>query len=84
MTFLTVRSPWLLHVVTAGRPMTALATYRYELNTAHHAGGYVLMLIFFPVIGLVMSSMAAAIAYPVPRLPEIKSSGLGLPITNGE
>lgn len=84
MTLLTVRSPWLLHQVTHGRHMTALTTYRYELNTAQHAGGYLLMLMFFPVIGLVMSSIAAAIAYPVPRLPEIQSSGLGLPITNGE
>ena len=84
LTLLTVRSPWLLHQVTHGRPMTALATYRYELNTAQHATGYLLMIMFFPVIGLLVSSLAAVAANPVPRQPEIRSSGLGLPITNGE
>ena len=55
LTLLTVRSPWLLHWVTHGRPMTALAMYRYQLNISGNAGGYVLMLMFFPVIGLVTS-----------------------------
>ena len=81
-TLLTVRSPWLLHWFTHGRHMTALATYRYELNTAGHAGGYVLMLMFFPVIGLIMSSLAAAIANPAPS--DAWSSRPGLPITYGE
>jgi len=84
LTLLTVRSPWALNVVTHGRPMTALATYRYTLNTGQHAGGYLLMLMFFPVIGLMMSYLAAVIASPVPRLPEIRSSGPGLSTTYGE
>jgi hypothetical protein len=84
MTFLTVRSPWLLRQVTHGRHMSALATYRYELNTSNHAGGYVLMLMFFPVIGLIMSSVAAAATSAVPRLPEVRSSGPALPAIYGE
>jgi hypothetical protein len=84
LTLLTVRSPWALNVVTHGRPMTALATYRYTLNTGQHAGGYLLMLMFFPVIGMMMSYLAAVIANPVPRLPEIRSSGPGLTTTYGE
>ena len=83
-TLLTLRSPWLLHSVTHGRHMTALVTYRYEFNTAEHAGGYALMLMFFPVIGLIMSSLAAAIANPAPGQPQVRSSGPGLPITYGE
>jgi hypothetical protein len=84
LTLLTVRSPWLLRLVTHGRHMDALTTYRYELNTAQHAGGYLLMLMFFPVIGLMMSYLAAVIANPVSRLPEIRSSGPGLSTTYGE
>ena len=75
LTLLTVRSPWLLHWVTLGLPMTALAMYRYQLNISNNAGGYVLMLMFFPVIGLVTSSIAATIANPAPRLPQVRSSG---------
>ena len=81
-TLLTVRSPWLLHWFTHGRHMTALATYRYELNTAGHAGGYILMVMFFPVIGLLMSCLAAAITNPEPS--DALSSRPGLPITSGE
>ena len=42
------------------------------------------LLMFFPVIGLMMSYLAAVIANPVPRLPEIRSSGPGLSTTYGE
>jgi hypothetical protein len=82
-TLLTLRSPWLLHSVTHGRHMTGLAAYRYEYNTAGHAGGYALMLMVFPVIGLIMSSLAAVIANPAP-LPDVRSPGAGLPVTHGE
>jgi hypothetical protein len=67
-TLLMLRSPWLLHWVNHGRHLTAFATYRYEINTANAAGGYVLMLLSFPVVGLFMSSLAAAIANPAPGL----------------
>ena len=60
------RSPGLVHWVTPGRHLTAIATYRYQLNTGGNAGGYLLMLMFFPVIGLVMSTLAAGIANPAP------------------
>ena len=82
-TLLTLRSPWLLHSVTHGRHMTALTSYRYAYNTVAHAGGYTLMLMFFPVIGLIMSSLAAAIANPVP-LPDVRSPEAGLTLTHGE
>jgi hypothetical protein len=64
---LMTRSPWLVHWFTHGRPLTAIAVYRYELNTVSNVGGYPLMLMFFPVIGLVMSTLAAAITNPAPR-----------------
>lgn len=66
---LTLKSPWLLHWLNHGQRLTAIATYRYELYVGSGAGAYVLMLISFPVIGLIMSSLAAAIANPAPASP---------------
>ena len=78
-TLLTLRSPWLLHWVNHGRHLTAFATYRYELYTASHAGGYVLILMSFPVVGLFMSSLAAAIANPAPSSSGSPGHGGGPP-----
>jgi hypothetical protein len=80
-TVLMLKSPWLLHWLTQGRHLTAFATYRYELYTVNHTGGYVLMLMFFPVIGLFMSTLAAGFAnHP----PDVRSPGPGLAMTSGE
>ena len=73
------RSPGLVHWVTPGRHLTAIATYRYQLNTGGNAGGYLLMLMFFPVIGLIMSTLAAGIANPAPRQSDSPGSGGGPP-----
>ena len=44
-------------------------------------GGYVLMLMFFPVIGLFMSTLAAGFAnHP----PDVRSPGPALAMTSGE
>ena len=66
-TMLMLKSPSLLHWLNHGQRLTAVATYRYELYAGNGVGAYVLMLISFPVIGLIMSSLAAAIANPAPR-----------------
>jgi hypothetical protein len=76
---LLVRSPGLVHWVTPGRHLTAIATYRYELNTGNNAGGYLLMLMFFPVIGLIMSTLAAGITNPAPRQSDSPGNGGGPP-----
>ena len=83
-TVLMLKSPWLLHWLNHGRRMTGFVTYRYELYTVNHTGAYVLKLMSFPVIGLFMSSLAAAIANPAPCHPPVRSSAPGLPITSGE
>ena len=81
-TILMLKSPWLLHWLNHGRHLTAFATYRYELNTTNHTGAYVLMLMFFPVIGLITSYLAAVIANPAPL--NARSPSPGLPMTSGE
>ena len=81
-TILMLKSPWLLHWLNHGRHLTAFATYRYELDTTNHTGAYVLMLMFFPVIGLITSYLAAVIANPAPL--NARSPSPGLPMTSGE
>jgi hypothetical protein len=66
-TLLMLKSPWFLHRLNHGHQLTAIAAYRSELYASNGAGAYVLMLISFPVIGLIMSSLAAAVANPAPR-----------------
>ncbi len=55
---------WLYH----SRHLTAFGTYSHEIH-ATQMGAYALMCLGFPVIGLIMSSLAAAIANPAPRQP---------------
>jgi|SRR5690348_4566957 len=78
-TLLMIRSPRLLHWVTHGRHLTEVAAYRYQLNTGNHAGGYLLMLMFFPVIGLFVSSLAASFANHPPY--DVQPA---MPMTSGE
>jgi hypothetical protein len=66
---LMLKSAWLLHWLNHGQQLTAAVTYRDEIYADTGAFAYVVMLIFFPVIGLIMSSVAAAIANPAPRTP---------------
>ena len=79
---LVLRFPWLMYWVNHGRHLTAVATYRYELNTENNAGGYALMLMSFPVIGLLVGYLAAVIANPAPL--DARSPSPGLPMTSGE
>jgi hypothetical protein len=65
-TLLMLKSPRLLHWLNHGRHMTPFVTYRYEFYTVNHTGAYVLILMSFPVIGLFMSCLAAAIVNPAP------------------
>jgi hypothetical protein len=78
-TLLMLRYPWLLHWFTHGRPLTAMATYRYELHTVNAAGAYGLMLMSFPVIGLFMGSLAAVIVNPAPSSSGSPGDGGGPP-----
>jgi hypothetical protein len=61
---LMLKSPWLLHVLNHGHYLTAIAAYRYEANAGAGANVYLFMLIWFPVIGLFMSALAAACTTP--------------------
>ena len=78
-TLLMLKYPWLLHWFTHSRPLTAMATYRYELHTVNAAGAYGLMLMSFPVIGLFMGSLAAVIVNPAPSSSGSPGNGGGPP-----
>jgi len=67
---LTLRSPWLLHVLNHGHQLAAIAAFRYESYAADGANVYLFMVIWFPVIGLFMSAIGAActpLGRPAPR-----------------
>jgi len=57
---LMLRSTWLLHWLNHGHYLTAIAAYRYQTNASSDAVVYLFMLIWFPVIGLIMSALGAA------------------------
>jgi hypothetical protein len=67
---LMLRSAWLLRWLNHGHQLTAIAAYRYETTASSGANVYLFMLIWFPVIGLVMSALGAAcspLGRPAPR-----------------
>ena len=67
---LMLRSAWLLRWLNHGHQLTAIAAYRYEANAGAGAAVYLFMLIWFPVIGLLMSALGAActpLGRPAPR-----------------
>ena len=69
-TALMLRSPWLLHWLSHGQRLTAIAAYRYEIIAGTNTNVYPFMLILFPVIGLIMSVLGAActpLGRPAPR-----------------
>jgi hypothetical protein len=71
---LMLRSPWLLRWLNHGHQLTAIAAYRYENHAGGGAAVYLFMLIWFPVIGLLMSGLGvlcAALGRPAP----VSSSG---------
>ena len=69
-TALMLRSAWLLHWLNHGHQLTAIAAYRYEISAGADTNVYLFMLIWFPVIGLIMSALGAActpLGRPAPR-----------------
>ena len=63
-TALMLRSAWLLRWLNHGQHLTAIAAYRYEIGAGVDTTVYLFMLIWFPVIGLIMSALGAACAPP--------------------
>ena len=69
----------LLHWLNHGQHLTAIAAYRYEISAGADTNVYLFMLIWFPVIGLIMSALGAACTplgrpapselTPVPAMP---------------
>ena len=55
-----LRSGWLLHWLNHGQHLTAIAAYRYEISAGADTNVYLFMLIWFPVIGLVISALGVA------------------------
>jgi hypothetical protein len=75
---LMLRSPWLLRWLNHGHQLTAIAAYRYENTSGGAAAVYLFMLIWFPVIGLLMSALGvlcAPLGRPAPaELPPVPAT----------
>lgn len=54
------RSAWLPDRLNHGHQLTAIAPFRYETTASSNTVVYFFMLIWFPVIGLLMSMLGAA------------------------
>ena len=63
---LMIKSAWLRQWLYHSPHLTAFGTYSHEIR-ATQIGAYILMCLGFPFVGLIMSSVAAAIANPAPR-----------------
>ena len=65
-TALMLRSAWLRHWLYHGH-LSALATYRHEIFAGTNVNGYALILMAFPVIGLIVGIAVMADTAPAPR-----------------
>jgi hypothetical protein len=65
-TALMLRSAWLRHWFYHGH-LSAIATYRHEMYAGANVNGYPLILVAFPVIGLIVSAVTVACTVPAPR-----------------
>jgi hypothetical protein len=78
---LMLKSAWLLRWLNHGHQLTAIAAYRYENTAGGAANVYLFMVIWFPVIGLLMSGLGvlcAPLGRPAPAvLPPVDVSSSG-------
>jgi hypothetical protein len=67
-TALLVKSAWVRDVFYYGQHVTASAVYGRELYASQDVQGYFVLLVGFPIIGLIMGVFGAGVFNPVPRL----------------
>ena len=58
---LMLHAAWLRSLFAHGQHLNAVVLYSHELDASSNAQGYLLMCLAFPVIGLFMGAMAAAV-----------------------
>ncbi len=68
-TALMVRSASVRDFLDHGQHLTASAVYGRELYASQDVQGYFFLLVTFPIVGLIMGLLGAALANPVPRRP---------------
>ena len=69
-TALMIRSAWVRDLLYHGQHLTASAVYGRELYASQNAGGYIILLFGFPIIGLLTGLIGTAVANPARRLPD--------------
>ena len=63
---LMLRSGWLLHWLYPGQHLSAAVAYNRELTASTNAGGYFLILLAFPIIGLILGAPASSWTHILP------------------
>jgi hypothetical protein len=67
---LLIKSAWVREWFYHGQHVTASAFYGRELYASQDVTGYFIVLVGFPIIGLIMGVFGAGVANPAPRLPD--------------
>lgn len=76
---LMLHAAWLRTLFDQGQHLNAVVLYSHELDASSNAQGYLLMCLAFPIIGLFMGTMAAAVVWGSPS-----AAGQGGPPRGGE
>jgi hypothetical protein len=63
---LMLHAAWLRTLFDQGQHLNAVVLYSHELDASSNAQGYLLMCLAFPIIGLFMGTMAAAVVWGSP------------------
>ena len=74
-TALLLKSAWMRDWLYHGQHLTASAVYGRELYASQDVAAYFILIVGFPIIGLVMGLAGAGLANPVRRLPDSGPSG---------
>ncbi len=74
-TALLVKSAWVRGVLYHGQHLTASAVYGRELFATQDLGGYFVLLVGFPLIGLALGLLGAWTACPARPLPNLSTPG---------
>jgi hypothetical protein len=77
------RAAWLRHWLFPGQHLLAAATRSYELGASSSVGGYGLILIGFPVIGLALGSLSSKTAAELLAATETDPDGACLETAPG-
>jgi hypothetical protein len=73
------RAAWVLHWLYPGQRLSAAIAHTYELTASVRSGGYGLIMLVFPVVGLIVGLVAGGLAVDAPPTGAPPGGGGGEP-----